>query len=166
MKLPKFCPHCKSALESALHGGRDRLACCNDDCDFIFWGNPTPVVAAVIELGSDVVLVRNHGWPEKWFGLVTGFLERGETPEEGILREIDEELNLHGEIESFIGLYPFEQMNELVIAYYVKATGEVEIGDEIEEFKLIPREKLRPWSFGTGKAVRDWIERNVKSDPQ
>ena len=36
----------------------------------------------------------DHGWPEKWFGLVSGFLERGETPEEGMRRELAEELAL------------------------------------------------------------------------
>ena len=30
----------------------------------------------IVEHPDGVLLVRNHGWPEKMFGLVTGFLER------------------------------------------------------------------------------------------
>ena len=58
-------------------------------CDYVFWNNPTPVVAAIIELNDTIILVRNKGWPEKMYGLITGFLEKGEPPEAGILRELE-----------------------------------------------------------------------------
>jgi NADH pyrophosphatase NudC (nudix superfamily) len=93
------------------------------------------------------------------FGLVTGFLERGETPDEGVLREVEEELGLVGEIADFIGYYAFFQMNQLLLAFHVKATGEIALGDELEEIRRIPPEKLRPWRFGTGYAVMDWLKR-------
>lgn len=123
------------------------------------YDNPTPVVAAIVEHEGDVILVRNKGWPEKWFGLVTGFLERGETPEAGVLRELKEELGLDGQIVSFVGHYSFDQMNQLIIAYHVKASGEIVVGEELAGFKRVSPEKLRPWPFGTGQAVADWLAR-------
>lgn len=33
--------------------------------------------------------------------------------------------------------------------------GPVTLSDELEELKRIPK----PWAFGTGLAVRDWLER-------
>ena len=128
------------------------------------WDNPKPVVAAVIEHQGQIILVRNVGWPEKWFGLVSGFLEREEKPEEAILREIKEETNLDGEIVEFLGHYTFSQMNEIIMAYYVRAEGVIVLNEELEDYKLIQPEKLRPWPFGTGKAVRDWIQRYVKPE--
>ena len=125
------------------------------------WDNPTPVVAAVVEHDGAVVLVRNKGWPEKVFGLVTGFLERGEAPEDGVLREVREELGLAGRVAGLIGVYPFFEMNQILVAYHVVAQGEVVIGDEIAEFRRIPPGKLRPWTMGTGPAVRDWLERRA-----
>ncbi|MCJ7685476.1 MAG: NUDIX hydrolase, partial [Desulfobacteraceae bacterium] len=87
-----------------------------------------------------------------------GFLERGETPDEGVLREVKEELGLEGRIESFVGYYSFLEMNQLILAFHVKGEGEIIIGMELDEIKLIRPEKLRPWRFGTGLAIKDWLE--------
>jgi hypothetical protein len=38
----------------------------------------------------------------------------------------------------------------VIIAYHVLAHG---------EFRLIAREKLKAWDFGTGLVVRDWLAR-------
>jgi 8-oxo-dGTP pyrophosphatase MutT (NUDIX family) len=46
----------------------------------------------VVEHGGKVVLARNRAWPVAFYGLISGFLERGEAPEEGALREVKEEL--------------------------------------------------------------------------
>jgi NADH pyrophosphatase NudC (nudix superfamily) len=155
----RFCPWCGAGLQSREIDGFDRHACSRTDCDYVYWDNPTPVVAAIVEMDGSVILVRNQGWPEKWFGLVTGFLERGETPEAGIRREVVEELSLDPVAVEFLGLYPFFERNELILAYHVLARGEISLGDELERFKAIPIEKLRPWPFGTGPAVKDWLER-------
>jgi len=154
-----YCPKCGNPLILAQVAGRERRKCSSETCDYVFWDNPTPVVAAVVELNEAVVLVRQKGWPEKWHGIVSGFLERDEKPEDAILRELSEELGLEGEIVSFIGYYPFFQLNQVILAFHVRAWGEITLGEELESFKLIPPDKLRPWSLGTGPALRDWLAR-------
>jgi NADH pyrophosphatase NudC (nudix superfamily) len=159
----KFCPRCAEPLISRELSGRGRLSCPSAECGYVFWDNPIPVVAALVEHGEHVLLVRNRGWPQGWYGLVAGFLEREEDPEEGALREVREELNLEGEIVSLIGLYSFPQKNEIIMAYHVRAHGEIRLGEELEDFKLIRPGKLRPWPFGTGLAVRDWLKTRESS---
>jgi ADP-ribose pyrophosphatase YjhB (NUDIX family) len=127
----------------------------------VFWNNPTPIVGAIVERDDEIVLVRNKGWPEGIFALVSGFLEAGETPDQCVLREVKEELGLEGVIESFIGYYSFFQMNQLILAFHVKANGDITIGNEIADIKILPPEKLKPWPFGTGPAVKDWLERRT-----
>jgi NADH pyrophosphatase NudC (nudix superfamily) len=155
MSDARYCLRCGAEL-STIQAERPRLGC---TCGYVFYDNPTPVVAALVEHDGAILLVRQHGWPEKWYGLVTGFLERGETPEQGVLRELEEELSVSGTIESLIGVYAFEQRNELIVAYHVLAEGEVRLGAELEAFKRVAKEKLRAWPFGTGHAVRDWLAR-------
>ena len=58
----------------------------------------------------------------------------------------------------FVGLYPFERRNELIIAYHVPAQGEVRLNEELADYRRIAPEKLKPWNFGTGLALRDWLE--------
>jgi NAD+ diphosphatase len=154
----KFCSWCGEGLVPVQIDGKPRLSCASKTCEYVFWDNPTPVVAAITELDGNIVLARNKEWPEKVFGLITGFLERGETPDEGVLREVKEELGLEGRVESFVGYYSFPEMNQLILAFHIKAEGEILIGEELEEIKLIRPEKLRPWRFGTGLAIKDWLE--------
>jgi hypothetical protein len=70
---------------------------------------------------------------------------------------VKEEVGLKGEIVSFIGAYPFVEMNQIILAYHVRGHGEIAIGDEIAGIKAVPVDKLRPWPLGTGLAVRDWL---------
>lgn len=158
----KFCPQCGSALVRREHHGRARLLCEAAGCGYVHWGNPTPVVAAIIEHEGQMLLARGKGWPEKMFALVAGFLEAGESAEAGVLREVKEELGLGGEVVELVGVYPFELRNELIVAFYVRTTGAIQLGDELEEYKLIAREKLKAWPFGTGVAVQAWIDRHVR----
>ena len=153
----QFCPYCGGRLEAAR---APPLRCAAAGCDFELYDNPVPVVAAIVELPEGVVLVREKSWPQGMFGLVTGFLERGEAPEAAVLREVREELSLDGRACELVGLYPFEAFNQLLIAYHVEAQGEIRLdADELADHRVIPREKLKAWSFGTGLAVRDWLER-------
>ncbi len=156
-----YCPRCAAALTDREDGGRMRRAC--PACGFVFYDNPVPVVGAVVEHEGDVILARNKGWPETWYGLVTGFLERGETPEDGVLREIREELGLSGCIVGMIGVYPFFRMNQLIIVYHVRAEGTLCPGEELAGIKRVPPDRLRPWPEGTGAAVRDWLARRTPS---
>ena len=153
----KFCPQCGEELIEATVAGKKRRKC--RSCDFVFWNNPTPVIAAIVEHEGSVVLIRNKGWPEKLFGLVTGFLEEGETPEEGALREVKEELGLEGRSVSFVGYYPFFEMNQIILAFHIRAEGEMVVGEELAEIKRVSPERLKPKPFGTGKALQDWLRR-------
>jgi len=158
MNTIKFCPQCGSKVLVKKVDEESRLCCESESCNYVFWNNPTPIVGAIVERDNEIVLVRNKGWPEGIFALVSGFLEAGETPDECVLREVKEELGLEAKIESFIGYYSFFEMNQLILAFHVKARGDIVIGDEIAEIKTLPPEKLKPWPFCTGPAVKDWLE--------
>lgn len=153
----KFCPRCAKPLETVEYDGMTRRRCPDKACGFVHWNNPVPVVAAIIEYDGQVLLARNKLWPEKFFGLVTGFLERNEAPQAGVLREVKEEVGLDAKLEGFVGHYDFHQMNQLIIAFHVSASGPITLNDELAEYKLLPPEKVRPWPSGTGHAMRDWL---------
>lgn len=157
----KFCPQCAAPLISAEVDGCPRLKC--PACNFVYWDNPIPVVAAIVEHEGRIILTRSKGWPEKWLGVVAGFLEKGETPETGALREVKEELGLEGEIVSFIGHYPFDLRNQIIFAYHIRAEGEIKLGEELESIKALSPEEVRPWEMGTGPALRDWLANRAKN---
>jgi len=151
----RYCPLCASGLVSSTIEGVPR-ACC-PACDFVQWNNPTPVVAALVQIDEKVVLVHHHSWPEKMLGLVTGFLEANEDPREAVIREVKEELALDALNVHQIGNYAWPQMNQVILAYHVVAQGEITLNHELDRFKLIAPEQLKPWNFGTGLAIADWL---------
>jgi NADH pyrophosphatase NudC (nudix superfamily) len=159
MREMKYCPLCREPLVPRQVDEKKRLACASSSCDYVFWDNPTPVVAAIVEYRGKIIFARNKAWPKNMFGLVTGFLEKDEWPDEGVLREVKEELGLDGEISEFVGLYPFSMMNQLIIAYFVTARGDLVLGEELAEIKAVTREEVKPWHFGTGLAVADWLKK-------
>jgi NAD+ diphosphatase len=166
----KFCPQCATALaliEQVEDGGpKTRLRC--TACDFTHWNNPTPVLAAVVECvdrGGQILLARNAAWTHRMFALITGFMEAGETPHEGVAREVTEETALAVDSVSLIGVYDFQRMNQVIVAYHARARGEIVLSPELAEYKLFAPQDVRCWPAGTGYALADWL-RGRGHEPQ
>ena len=155
----RFCPNCAAALAPVSQmedgGEKTRLRC--PACDYTHWNNPTPVLAAVIEYEGKVLLARNAAWPGKMFALITGFMEAGETPEGGIEREIKEETSLDTQSLKLIGVYDFQRMNQVIIAYHAVCSGEVSLSPELVDYRLYELDQLKCWPAGTGYALADWL---------
>ena len=154
----RYCPMCATPLvlrSDAGEGGKARLACPHGH--WTHWDNPLPVLAAVVEIDGKILLARNAAWPAHAFALITGFMERDETPEQGIARELKEETDLDALEISLIGVYEFMRKNELIIAYHVRAAGTVRLSEELVDYKLVAPPDLRPWRAGTGYALADWM---------
>lgn len=159
--LYRFCPQCAATLAmiSQAEDGGDKVRLRCTACKFTHWNNPTPVLAAVIECtdrDGRVLLARNAAWPGRMFALITGFMEACETPEEGITREVLEETALQVEALQLLGVWDFQQMNQVIIAYGVQAQGEIRLSPELAEYKLMAPESILCWPGGTGQAIAEW----------
>jgi NADH pyrophosphatase NudC (nudix superfamily) len=155
----KFCPSCTAPLVEHAVQGESRQVC-SASCGFIHYDNPTPVVAAVVEHQGMIVMAHNRGWPPalgSFYGLITGFLERGESPGQCALREVKEELDLDGTDTTLIGVYDFQQMNQVLIAYHVPAEGTIRLNEELDRYVQVPFHECKVWPAGTGLALRDWL---------
>ncbi len=152
-----YCPRCATPLTRQIIGGAQRGTCPATGCGFVHWDNPAPVVAGLVEYRGQILLARNRAWAEDKFGLIAGFLEREESLEEAVAREVREETNLIVSRTTLIGVYPFPRKHEIIIVYHTLAEGEVLLNEELAEYRLIPPEKLKAWDYGTGLAVRDWL---------
>lgn len=155
----RYCTHCATALAPIVviedSGEKERLRC--PACGWTHWNNPTPVLAAIVEYRGQVLLARNAAWPAKMFALITGFMEAGETPQEGIAREVKEETNLDVLSCRIVGAYEFLRMNQVIIAYHVVARGEVKLSPELVDWRLYDLHELKCWPAGTGYALADWL---------
>ncbi|MFI4928976.1 MAG: NUDIX domain-containing protein [Burkholderiales bacterium] len=158
----RFCPSCATELQPLVQmedsGEKVRMRC--PACNWTHWNNPTPVLAAVIECADRdglVLLARNAAWTGRMFALITGFMEAGESPEQGIRREVLEETSLQVDALKLIGVYEFQRMNQVIIAYHALARGEVRLSPELAEYKLFAPQDIVCWPAGTGYALADWL---------
>lgn len=153
----KFCPRCKSDLIITVIDEIERLICSSHECEFIHWNNPIPVVAAVVEHKGEIILANNVNWPDHIYSIITGFLEKGESPEQGAIREVGEELGLRTDHIELVEIYPFYRMNQIILGYYVRASGTVELNEELRSYKHVKKEDLFTWDSATGYILRDWL---------
>lgn len=164
---PRFCPQCATPLALIAQeedgGARERLRC--PACGWTHWNNPTPVLAAIVEYEGGVLLARNAAWPGRMFALITGFMEAGETPEAGIVREIKEETALDVSHLDLVGVYDFQRMNQVIVAYHAVAHGQVRLSPELAEWQRFELAEVRCWRAGTGQALAAWL-RSRGHEPQ
>jgi NADH pyrophosphatase NudC (nudix superfamily) len=158
----RYCPSCATELQplAQMEDGGEKVRMRCPVCKWTHWNNPTPVLAAVIECADRdglVLLARNAAWTGRMFALITGFMEAGESPEDGIRREVLEETSLQVDALKLIGVYEFERMNQVIIAYHALARGDILLSPELAEYKLFAPQDIVCWPAGTGYALADWL---------
>jgi ADP-ribose pyrophosphatase YjhB (NUDIX family) len=159
-----FCPKCAGKLVKKIlykEGNKKRLVC--SKCSFIFYQNSKPTASAIIVKNNKVLLARRAVAPfkNKWDS-PGGFLEEGEAPEAGTLREIKEELGVKIKITRLIGIYMDTYGNTgeqtLNIYYEAKITkGTLRPASDVKELKWFSKNKLPKLAFkNQNKIIKIW----------
>ncbi len=130
-----------------------RLVC--KDCGFIDYENPKVVVGSVACWEGRILLCRRSINPRKGFWtLPAGYLEIGETPEEGALREANEEANASLELETLLAVYSIPRISQVQLIYRARLLDpNVSAGEETEELDLFKWEDI-PWQEIAFPSVR------------
>ena len=158
---PRFCPACGLPVEArtleADH--RPRLVC---EAGHVTWRNPRVVVGALPVTGGEVYLARRAIEPaiDRWT-YPGGFLEVGESAQEGARRETEEETELRIEIGRLIGVYSRPHVGIITIVYEASVVGgRAEPAAETSEVRAFAPDDI-PWdelAFSTVEsALRDWV---------
>jgi len=121
---------------------RERLVC--PDCDYVAYENPKVVVGVVATWQGRLLMCRRAIEPRKGFWtLPAGFMEMGETPEEGAAREAWEEARAQLEIVDLLALYSLKHISQLQL--FFRATllsDDVSAGPESREVQLFDFDAL------------------------
>lgn len=164
-KLYKFCPTCKTALEYKFIDGRNRLSC--SKCGFILWSNPKPVVSLLVCRADEVLMVQRA--KEPLFGywcLPGGFLEYEESPQEGVIRELKEELGTEVSINKLINIYQIDNDPRgihLDIIFSGNTEDEIKPNEELSGYKYLDINNLpEKIAYKHREAIRDYFKRHKK----
>ena len=79
-----------------------------------------------------------------------------------------EETSLKADALNLIGVYDFQRMNQVIIAYHVVAArGEISLSPELAEYKLFyAGRRCVAGRAGTGYALADWLRSLAGMNPQ
>jgi ADP-ribose pyrophosphatase YjhB (NUDIX family) len=124
---------------------RARLTC--PDCGFIAYENPKVVVGSVASHHGRVLLCRRAINPRAGFWtLPAGFLEMGETAEQGALREAIEEARATLVLEGILGVYSIPRIGQVQVIFRARLLDPAAIGptDESSEVALFAWDAI-PW---------------------
>lgn len=116
----RFCGNCSAPT---VHDTKERMLRCPECGNMIF---PRINPAAIIALtnGDKLMLATNAALNYKRYGLIAGFIEIGETAEEGVAREVMEEVGLKVKNIRYYKSQPWGVAGNLSIGYFCDLDGD------------------------------------------
>ena len=155
MRKKTNCLYCGAQLSEKLIEGTVRLFC--ESCREPVYENPVPATCVVVvDDKKRLFLVKRSVEPKKGFWcLPGGFMELGETPEQGALRELKEETNLTGHIGMLLGVtsnHSDKYNTVLMIGYLIENyIGTPRAGDDASDIACFDFDNLPEVAFESHK---------------
>lgn len=133
-------------FEVRIPAGEDRPREVCSSCGFINYVNPKIVVGSVVMHEGRVLMCRRAIAPRVGFWtLPAGFMEEGETAEEGAMREAMEEACAKIEIEGLLGCYSVPRISQVQLMYRARLVDPaIAPGPESTEVILASWDEI-PW---------------------
>ena len=150
-KRVNFCQSCGGKLSSEKAGWEK--VC--QKCEFKQFPRIDPVVIMLITKGNDILLGRSHGWPEKMYSCLAGFIEPGETIEAAAEREAMEESGIKIKNVKYITSQPWPFPASLMMG----CTGEAQNStihideDELDDVIWVSKEAVFQALNGLDKSI-------------
>jgi ADP-ribose pyrophosphatase YjhB (NUDIX family) len=165
---PRYCQLCGRDLVERFIADEKRMRLQCEGCGFVHYLNPRVVAAIVVSHGGRVLLQQRAVEPRAgYWTFPGGFLEVGESAEEGAARETLEEVGLDVH-PSLLGVYSRPHVGIVLVAYAGEAATDAAIVGDAESLQVRWFEPAEiPWAelaFETTEAaLRDWIARRLAS---
>lgn len=121
---------------------RPRLVC--PDCEYVAYENPKVVVGVVATWEDKLLMCKRAIEPRcGYWTLPAGFMEIGESPQEGAAREAWEEARAKLEIIDLLSVYSLSHISQLQLFYRARLLSpNVSAGPESEEVGLFHFDSL------------------------
>jgi NAD+ diphosphatase len=124
----RYCGSC--GAPTAVGGGGGVRVCTS--CNTEHFANPHPVVIMVVWRGDRCLLGRGRGWGVERYSALAGFLDQGESIEEAVAREVQEEVGLTVDEVSYVASQPWPFPMSLMIGCMAHVSDEDVTVDEEE----------------------------------
>jgi NAD+ diphosphatase len=137
----RFCPRCGGPLHPGAAG--HVLAC--GRCGRQQFPRSDPAVIMMVTDGDRALLGRQPSWPAGRYSTLAGFVDPGESLEEAVVREVEEETSVRVTDVTYFGNQPWPFPQSLMVGFFARAlTTEITVdGEEISDARWFTRRQLR-----------------------
>jgi NAD+ diphosphatase len=154
----KYCPNCAHPTAS-IPASWGRIC---PDCGYSSYPTVTPAILVLVHDGGDkVLLVHKPEWHNRR-SIIAGFVEPGETLEECVQREVQEEVGADVTDITYIGNQPWPYPDQLMVGFMARYSGGTIQPDQQEldaadwyEFDNLP--ELPPPTSLARQLVIQWV---------
>ncbi len=144
MKIFSFCPVCKS--DNIYFDGIKEFHC--KECSFTYFHNAAAATAAFLEYDRKIMFVRRFREPRKGLlDLPGGFIDPNESAEDGLNRELQEELGITLDNMKYLGsapnIYTYKNVtyNTCDLFFYSKISA---MPEKIDDSEIVSIEMIDP----------------------
>jgi NAD+ diphosphatase len=143
------CPRCGSPTDPVAAGHSRK---CPVDSSEHFPRVDPAMIVLVTDPDDRALLARNALWPERRVSVLAGFVEAGESAEEAVAREVQEETGITVNAVTYLGSQPWPMPQSLMLGFRALATRtEIMVdAEEIAEANWYSRADLRE-AIASGK---------------
>jgi len=124
-----FCGKCGGVTVAHRAGWGRRCSVCESE----HFPRVDPVVIMLAEHGGRALLGRQASWPKGRYSALAGFVEPGETLEDAVLREVQEETGVRASAPRYFASQSWPFPSSLMLGFHATArVGPLELDGELE----------------------------------
>lgn len=158
----QFCSRCGSRTGPK----KDERAKLCPQCGLVDYPAISPAIIVAVVKDREILLAQARRFVTRFYSVLAGFVEPGETFEECVQREVKEEVGLDVDRIEYFGSQPWPFPNSLMVAFTaVHAGGEIKIdGTEIVDAQWFTANTLPeiPRKGAIARRLIDWFVENQK----
>ena len=143
------------------------LVCSNHACAEEFFPRLDPAIIVLVSDGERALLGRQASWPPRRYSTIAGFVEQGESLEDAVTREVEEETGVRIVSARYESSQPWPFPSSLMLGFRAQAAADspVRVSGELEEARWFTRaqlasgEALAPPSHSISwRLISGWLE--------
>ena len=158
----RYCGKCGERTENK----RDERAKICPQCGLINYPRLSPAIIVAVLKDHQILLANSKRFPVKYFSVLAGFVEPGETLEECVKREVLEEVGITVKNIRYFGSQPWPFPDSLMVAFTAEyAAGEIKIdSSEIADAGWFSAKQLPliPPKISIARQLIDWFSEKEK----
>ncbi len=153
-----YCGKCAAPLSRRTPPGDDRPRDVCDTCGAIFYDNPKIVAGCIPVARDEILLCRRAIEPRSGLWTIpAGFMENGETTQQGAAREALEEARAKVHIGSLFCYLNIPHISQVYVIFLGRLEGGFAAGEETLEAAMFSEDRI-PWSEIAFPAVEVALE--------